>query len=230
MIERDSFTRGMEMKEYQIKRYSILVLGNIVIGLGVAILLKAGLGIDPFTLMNMGISEAVGINFSIVQWTISIVILVSVFFIDRTKIFVGTVMNMLLVAPLIQGFSWMVNGLIPDMQSLGINIVIVLIGCTVLSLGAGLYSGTGLGLSPYDLIAIMIAERKPIAFRWMRIITDVICVIVGWLLGSVVGIGTVIVALCMGPLISLFKEKTEEYLRKSHEKIAEQVAQQSIEL
>lgn len=209
------------MKEHQMKRYTILTLGNIVIGLGVAILLKAGLGIDPFTLMNMGISEALGINFSIVQWTISIIILVSVFFIDKKKIFIGTVMNMLLVAPLIQGFSWMVDRIIPDVQNLWINIIIVLVGCTILALGAGLYSGTDLGLSPYDLIAIMISERKPIHFRWMRIITDVICVVVGWLLGSVVGIGTVIVALCMGPLIGLFKRLTEEYLQKSYEKVSE---------
>lgn len=222
MIEVNSFIRGTEMREYQIKRYSILMLGNIVIGLGVAILIKAGLGIDPFTLMNMGISQALGINFSMVQWIISIIILASVFFVDKKKIFVGTIMNMLLVAPLIQGFSWGINSMVPDSQNIWINILIVLIGCTVLSLGAGLYSGTDLGLSPYDLIAIIISERKPIHFRWMRIITDVICVIVGWILGSVVGIGTLVAALCMGPLIALFKEKTEEYLKKSYEKISEQ--------
>lgn len=204
--------KGEAMKAYEIKRYIILVVGIIIIGLGIAIFLKAGLGIDPFTLMNMGISETLHINFSFVQWIVSGTILIIIFFVDKKKIFVGTILNIFLVAPLIQGFTFIINHIIQSTDLLWVNLLMVAIGCVVLSLGAGLYLAADLGMAPYDLIAIMIAERKPISFKWMRIITDLICVIIGWMLGSVVGIGTVVAAFCMGPLIDFFKVKTENYL------------------
>ena len=209
------------MRACDVKRYGVLIVGIIIIGLGIAIFLKAGLGIDPFTAMNMGISATLQISFSIIQWIVGILILIVIFFVDKKRIFVGTVLNMFLVAPLIEWFTIIINHIVPSTETLWINLIMVMVGCVVLSIGGGLYLAADLGMAPYDLIAIMIAEKKPISFRWMRIITDVICVMIGLILGATIGIGTLIAAFCMGPLIDFFKVKTENYLKKQEDALTE---------
>ena len=202
------------MRQYQVKRYIVLILGIIIIGLGVAIFSKANLGIDPFTLMNMGISEFFNINFSIIQWGVSIGILVVVAFIDKKKIFIATILNMFLVAPLIEGFTVLIEMLALPVQDLFGRLIIAIIGCAVLSIGAGMYLATDLGVSAYDLVAIIISEKTNLPFKWLRIGTDAFCTLVGWMVGSVVGVGTLIAVFGMGPMISYARKKTETYLSK----------------
>lgn len=203
------------MGENKAKRYIFLIVGLLIIGVGIAVFVKANLGIDPFTLMNRGISRSSGINFSVVQWVVGFSILAIVFFVDRSKIFVGTILNMLMVAPVIEGVSWVLNRYVPVVESFAGNFFIACIGCGILCIGAGMYLGANLGLAPYDLIAIILAEKLPIPFKWMRMTTDAICVLIGWRIGEVVGVGTLIAVFCMGPLIDYTKRATESYLHCS---------------
>lgn len=200
------------MDTQRLKRYLFLMMGNMIIALGIAFFLRADLGIDPFTSMNIGISQFLDINFSVVQWIQGIFILSIIIFIDRKKIFVGTVVNMFLVAPLIQFFSGMIESITLPTGNLIISIVIAIIGCIILSIGAGMYLGSDLGMAPYDLIAIIISEKKPISFKWMRIITDGICVVIAGLTGGPIGIGTIMAVFGMGPMIAYTKKRAEMYL------------------
>ncbi|MGL4343635.1 MAG: YczE/YyaS/YitT family protein [Cellulosilyticaceae bacterium] len=200
------------MREKQIKRFVILVVGTILIGLGIAIFGKANMGVDPFTLMNKGLSKGLGINFSIVQWSVSLLILVGVFFIDKKKIYIGTVLNMVMVAPCIQLFGIGLDRWVPSLDYFVLKIAAVVLGCIILCLGVGMYLATDLGMAPYDLVAIMIAEKTQGPFKWLRIMTDVICVSIGGLLGAQVGLGTLVATFGMGPLIDYFKKKFDKML------------------
>lgn len=199
------------MKKNTIKRYTALFTGTALISLGIAIFLKADLGVDPFTLFALGLSSTLGISFMFTQWLINGVILLGVFFIDAKKIYIATIINMITIAPMIELFLNLINRFFADGSGLVQNILIVALGCIVLAGGAGMYIAANLGFAPYDLVGIITAERKKIHYRWARIGTDTLCVIAGYYMGESLGIGTVIAAFCLGPLIELFKTSTEKY-------------------
>jgi uncharacterized membrane protein YczE len=79
---------------------------------------------------------------------------------------------------------------------------------------SALYFTADMGVSTYDAIAITISERKSKwKFKYIRITTDLICVLIGWSLGATVGIGTIVTAFFMGPLISFFNKTVAEPMR-----------------
>ena len=93
------------------------------------------------------------------------------------------------------------------------RVVLMIIALILASLAASLYFVADMGVSAYDWIALTISDRKGWAFRVVRIATDFICVLTGGLLGAKVGIGTVLTAFCMGPIIQFFNEKVSTPLR-----------------
>ena len=77
-------------------------------------------------------------------------------------------------------------------------------GVLVLSLATSLYQTADLGVSPYDSVSIILAERTPIPYFWCRIFTDSFCTAVTFLLGGTLGSGTLVCALGLGPFIAFF--------------------------
>lgn len=202
------------MKNSKVRRYGALLAGTILISLGVSVFIKAGLGADPFSLFCLGLSSNLGISFMAVQWLVNVIILSGVFFIDVKKIYIATIINMIAIAPLIELFMTLLNRFFQDGSGLASSLVIVGIGCVVLSAGAGMYIASDLGFAPYDLVAIISAEKKEIHYRWARVGTDTLCILLASIMGESLGVGTVIAAFCMGPLIEFFKVCTEKYFLK----------------
>jgi len=143
---------------------------------------------------------------------VNLIILVSIFFLDKTKIGLGTLINIFLLGYVVQFSSWLFTAIIPD-PSLIIRIAALLIVIIVISFGSALYFTGDLGVSTYDAIALLMAEKKIAKFKYCRIATDLVCVIIGYLLGAVGGIGTLITALFMGPIISFFNRTVAEPFR-----------------
>lgn len=194
------------------KRYIALFLGTLLISLGVSLFLKADLGVDPFTLFNLSLSKQIGVSFTVVYWIINVAIVLIVLFIDKGKIYIATLLNLLMVAPFIEIFSRMWDVFFKTSDVFIIELILLSLGCVILSLGAGMYIAAQLGLAPYDLIAIIISERTNIRYRWIRMGTDAICVIVGVFLKEPFGVGTVLSAFFLGPLIEFFRLSSEQYL------------------
>ena len=85
--------------------------------------------------------------------------------------------------------------------------------------GASLYFTADLGVSAYDAISKIMSDNRVAQFRFCRIITDMICVVIGFVLRASIGIGTIITALFMGPLIQWFNVNfSESLLRLQNEK------------
>ncbi|MGN0742101.1 MAG: membrane protein, partial [Candidatus Fimadaptatus sp.] len=98
---------------------------------------------------------------------------------------------------------WLLGVLFPD-PTLATRIVFLVIGVVVMCFASAIYFTADLGVSVYDAIALHLDKKLPIPFRIIRICTDLICVGIGFALGAVVGVGTLITALFMGPLIDVF--------------------------
>lgn len=192
------------MKKDLIKRVFMVCVGVFLLSYAVSLSVYANLGTDPATCLNLGISGKVHLSFGVWQLIFNCIVLVFTFIFSRHLIGIGTVINMVTIGFLVDFFNANCFWMFPAHPNELLRIVIMAIGVVLISFGAALYIYPQLGVSPYDSVAFFLAERFHFQFRWCRIIWDVSAVLVGWLCGSVVGVGTVVTAFCIGPLIKAF--------------------------
>ncbi|MBQ7059280.1 MAG: hypothetical protein IJM83_08290 [Firmicutes bacterium] len=202
-----------------VKRILMTVFGVSICGLSVGLFSYSDLGLDPFQVFAHGTWSLTGIGFGTFYMLLNIVQLIVIFIVDRKKISLGTLINLFLLGYMAEfSEACLVRWLGPSVDhALWFRVIVLAVGVVIMCLSTALYFTADLGVSTYDAIAIILDEKKaikikgrPVPFKYIRIGTDVICVIIGGLLGATVGIGTVIAAFFMGPLIAFFKKTVAE--------------------
>lgn len=199
------------MKKNLFKRMAMVCIGTFIMGFAVSLSVYARLGTDPCTCINTGLSRVFGMSFGLWQLIMNSIVLVFTFFFARPKIGFGTVVNMVAIGFLVDFFSWLFTFFLPPAPSLPLRIACMLLGVSILAFTAALYMYPRLGVSPYDSIGFMLMKCFHTQYRWCRIGYDVLAVVIGGLSGGVVGVGTVITAFCMGPLIKFFTDRMPEW-------------------
>lgn len=194
------------------RRVCWVFLGNLIMAFGVGFLRLSGFGTDPFSCMNLGVSSHLPVGYGTYQMLFSIVLFVVVFLLDRKSFGIGAVVNMLLLGYMVE-FSMLVFGLagisIEGLEGyIFPRIVCLILGVFISCLGAAVYMECDLGASPYDRLAVVIEDRThgKVAFRWARIGYDMIAILIGYYTGAVVGIATLVVGFCTGPLVSYMRK------------------------
>lgn len=191
------------------KRIGMTVLGVLLCGLAVGPFQFADFGMDPFQVFAHGLATLAPIGFGTFYTLLNLVILVIIFFLDRKKIGLGTVINMFLVGYMADFSFWGLGKLFPN-PGIGVKIILLLVGIVVMCFSSALYFTANLGVSTYDAVAIYWSEHSRVKFQYCRIITDFLCVAVGALLGATAGVGTIITAFFMGPIIAFFRRTVSE--------------------
>jgi len=196
-------------KKKLLNRLVFAIVGITILAMGVTFMRYAVFGVDPVTCLNAGIAKQLGISFGTWQLIMCLILLIGVFIFDRSKIGFGTVYIMVAAGYVSDFFLWIMTN-VPFLEefSLGIRIVVFSLGLFFYYFGAAVYIETDMGLSPYDAVGIIIAEKicRPNWFRWIRIGTDALCVLGGLLTQSDVGIGTLLSVVLGGPLIAFFRK------------------------
>lgn len=186
----------------QLARRGPQLLGGIVLlGSGIALMVRARLGLSPWDVLHQGISNQTGIDFGTVVILVGAAVLVA-WIPLRQRLGVGTVLNTLLVGLVADG----VLRLVPTPGPLEPRVVLLVGGVIVVGLGTGMYIGAGLGPGPRDgLMTAISARGAPI---WaVRTVLEVCALGAGWILGGDVGVGTLLFAFSIGPLAHLFIAK-----------------------
>jgi len=176
-----------------------LLIGLFLYGIGIAFIVRGEIGAAPWDVLTQGIATHVPLSFGVITVLTSIVVLL-LWIPIRQKPGVGTLLNALLVGPAADiGFL-----LIPEGQPLWVRIGFFAIGLVTLAAATGLYIGAQFGPGPRD--GLMTGVHKLTGWRiWVvRTALEVTVVVVGWLLGGDVGIGTLAFALLVGPLCQYF--------------------------
>lgn len=204
------------------KRVIMTIVGVLTSGFCVGIFNFSVFGMDPFQVFAHGVcGKFVGLEyFGVFYMILNLIMLVAIFFLDRKKIGLGTVINIFLLGYVVQFSSWLFEQWIPN-PNLTIRIVALIVGLIILCLGASMYFTADLGVSTYDAVALIINERTHIKFRYCRIGSDLVCTLIGFLLGAVVGVGTLVTAFFMGPIIDFFNKTVSIPLRYGKENIPE---------
>lgn len=209
----------MENNNIFIKRILFSILGIVLLSLGIAITKCSLLGMDTYTGMNSSVASFLGISLGNYQLIVNVFLLIIMFIFEPKLLGIGTIINMVFVGYIIELFLETFRYTNIDI-SLSNNIVfkfvILFIGTLILCFGASMYIITNLGVSPYDSLAIIISNKINIlSFAKARIITDIICVLIGSFVGIVlgddnfgkfIGIGTIFITIVTGPMIEKFNK------------------------
>lgn len=222
--------KDRQMKEMT-KRIWMTAAGVLVCAVSAGMFQFSVFGMDPFQVLSHGIAIHVPMDFGTLYMIINLLMLAGVFFVDKSKIGIGTMINIFLVGYLVDYSSRFYSYLFPD-AGMAVRIIFLLVGFVCLCFGSSLYFTGDLGVSTYDAVALVLAEKTPVKFQYWRIGTDLICTGVGAFLGAVVGVGTLMTAFFMGPLIAFFRHRIAYPLRygkaRAEEIISEEKAKKLI--
>lgn len=193
------------MDKKQIKRVFMSFIGVIVSGIAVGLFRNARFGTDPFQVFVNGISNKVTfIDFGTLYMIINLLMLVIIFFLNKKHIGISTFINIFLLGYVVDFSDKVVAGIVGAEPSMAVRIVLMLMAVVILCFASAMYFTASLGVSTYDAVALIFEERKLGKFKYLRIGTDCVCVAIGFALGAIVGVGTLVTAFFMGPLIDFF--------------------------
>ncbi len=176
-----------------------LFVGLTLYGFAMALMVRAGVGLDPWDVFHFGVARHTG-------WSLGVTVIVV------------SVPVLLLWAPLRQwpGLGTIANAVwigvatdaglrvLPDLHGLALQCTVCLLAIIVNAIGGALYIGSQLGPGPRDGLMTGLHRRTGISLRVVRTGLELTVLAVGWLLGGVVGLGTVLYAVLIGPLVQFF--------------------------
>ena len=195
------------------RRIILMVIGNLILGMGISIFKLASLGNDSFSGMTMAISASIHMNYGTYFLLQSAVLFVIEVIFGRQLIGIGTVVNACFLGYFTMFFSWIweVAGL--QIQGLGSQLITLVIAVLIQSLGLSLYQSSDAGISPYDSLALILTERFPkVPYFFNRVLMDGICAVICWRFGGLIGIGMLVAMFGLGPVISIFNKCISEKL------------------
>lgn len=190
-------------------------VGITILSLGTAFLRGGQVGLDPFTATNTGISGHLSMSLGVYQLLANAAIFIFILVMDRHKIGIGTLLNMVLVGFEVQWFIALYQQIFGTHANIIVIISDLIIGLILFTLGASMYMGADLGVAPYDAIAPILSDRLHTQYRTIRIAQDILFMIVAYFVGGPVGVGTVIVAFFTGPLITFWDNHVSLPMRRT---------------
>lgn len=185
------------------KRFWMSLSGILLCGISIALFRMADWGTDPFQTFCGGLEALSGMTFGILYVLINGAILMFVFLINKKYIGLATVLNMTLMGFIVEWVQKWLTRALPAEHVAG-QAAYLLAGVVLLCISSSLYFTADLGVSTYDAVALILTEKRLARFQICRIGCDCCCVLIGFLCGAPVGIGTIVTALCMGPVIEYF--------------------------
>ncbi|MCX8455433.1 YczE/YyaS/YitT family protein [Paenarthrobacter ureafaciens] len=180
------------------RRLTQLLLGLAMYGISLAMFIRAGLGLDPWDVFHQGVSEKTGLSIGVVVIVVSFLVLL-LWIPLRQMPGIGTLANAVLVGLFADLGLW----LIPEFSHLGGQIALLAGAVALNGIASACYIGARLGPGARDGLMTGLVRRTGWSVRLVRTGIEVTVLAIGWLLGGSVGVGTVVYALAIGPLVQL---------------------------
>nr|WP_308505828.1 hypothetical protein [uncultured Agathobaculum sp.] len=183
-----------------IARLLWLVAGVAVSALGITMMLRANVGLEPWSVLQQGLAQTAGITYGTASMIVGAAAIGTAMLCGES-FGIGTVVDIVLCAVCIDGLLWL--NWIPQMHSLPSGIPMLLAGMELLAIGTWMYMKSALGAGPRDALMVALARKTGRSVGLCRASVEIVVIIAGFLLGGQVGIGTVIAAFGLGSLFNL---------------------------
>lgn len=196
-----------------------LLVGLVLFGAGCAVMVQAGIGLDPWTVFAQGLSRQTGVG---IGWVTNLVgFLVLLLWIPlRQRPGIGTIANILLVGTSMQLTLWV----LPSVQGFLLQVLVFLAGTALVAVASGLYIGARFGPGPRDGLMTGMHERFGWPIWTARLTVEATVLLLGWLLGGTVGLGTVLFAVLIGPLVHVTLPWFDTRTRASRSRVGRRTA------
>lgn len=193
-----------------LKRTSIVVLGSVIMGIGISLTIFGQLGSDPLTMLWIGLSDKLAITVGQANVLVSFIMLVAAFFIDRKELFIGSLLN-----PLVIALTTDLMTKIPlSIDSLMLRLLVFIGGLVIMAFGIALYSLAGFGRGAYEALVFSISQILKLSIRLVRTSFDLLFALLGFLLGANLSFAPFLAILLMGVMIQFFVQKLMRPLAK----------------
>lgn len=180
------------------RRLVHLIGGLVLFGIGVGAMLQSDLGVPPWDVLHQGLARRTGLTVGVWSIIVSVVVL-GLWLPLRERYGLGTLLNAVIIGVVID----LTAVVLPEANSTGVAWLMLLGGVVLIGIASGLYIGANLGPGPRDGLMTGIARRGP-SIRLTRAMIEITVLAVGWILGGTLGVGTLIFALGIGPLVHYF--------------------------
>ena len=181
------------------RRLVQLAVGLTLYGVSMGMMVRSGLGLDPWDVFHYGIAQHLPVSFGTVTIIVGVAVLL-LWIPLRQWPGLGTVANVVMIGLATDATLWLLDA--PDL--LAARVALLLGGIVLNGLAGALYIGSQFGPGPRDGLMTGLVRRTGRSFRLVRTSIEVTVLVVGWLLGGVVGLGTVLYAVLIGPVVQVF--------------------------
>ena len=182
-----------------IRRFIQLQIGLILYGLSLALMVRANLGLNPWSVFHQGLSDLTGVSLGLIVNGVGVLVLLT-WIPLRQKPGVGTISNVLVIGTAADIALWA----LPPISGLALQVVFLITAIVLNAAATGAYIGAALGPGPRDGITTGLLRVTGWQIRWIRMGVEATVLALGWLMGGTVGVGTVLFVLATGPLLQIF--------------------------
>ncbi|MCE7004223.1 hypothetical protein LWC34_15465 [Kibdelosporangium philippinense] len=188
----------LSLRRAPVRRSAQLLIGLVLYGVSTAILSRSLLGLFPWGVLTDGLVKRTGLTFGTLTAIISVFVML-LWIPLRQRPGIGTIANIVVISIAVD----LTRAIVPDQHILGWQIALMIGGIVLNAIATAVYVGPRLGPGPRDGLMTGLAARTGRSIRLVRTGIELTVLGVGWLLGGTVGIGTVLYALAVGPLMHL---------------------------
>ncbi|MFJ2552816.1 YitT family protein [Microbacterium sp. NPDC087591] len=176
-----------------------LILGLLLYGVAMGLMVRGGIGVSPWDVLALGVAGQSGLGYGMVTNLVAVVVLL-LWIPLRQRVGLGTLLNALLIGP----SADLTLAVIPAPPSLWVGAPMFLLGLVLLAFATGLYIAANFGPGPRDGLMTGLVRRTGWPVWFVRTLIEGSVLVVGFVLGGPVGVGTVLFALGVGPLVGWF--------------------------
>lgn len=192
-------------KDHLIRRIIVAIAGLMISGVGVGIFLYSQLGVDPASVLEQGLGNVFNISYGTASALTNVIILAIVLFVDKSYLNISSLLAIFGIGYTADLMSFILDSVITGELHLLVRIIMILVGCVIMGIGIATYIRADLGVGAIDLVSEIISNKTKFPYRIVRIVGDVTFVVVGYLLGGTVGVGTLVAAFLTGPVVQFVR-------------------------
>ena len=186
-----------------IKKGFLIILAGLCIGVGVGVILYANVGGDTITVFQDGMHNVLSISYGQASLLYNTVLIVLALIFSKNNFGAGTIVTALITGLMIDISNNFLVSLNLEIDFI-MKLMVFFIGLSIYTFGLALLIKCKLGMNALDSLIYRLVDMIHIEYKWIRIVADLILTILGFIMGGVVGIGTLVSILCTGMMIDLF--------------------------
>ena len=187
-----------------LRRILGMIAGVAIIGIGIAVFKFSRLGNDSISALNLRLAELIGLPFSIENVLMNLCLFVPQLLWGRRYIGLGTIINSFCIGFIVTFTGDAMTAVFGSADTLPVQLLWVAVAVLVIA---------------YDALSLMLSDRLPVPYFGCRVFTDALCAVLAFLLGGLIGLGTLICAFGLGPFVQFFtRHFSEKVLRYKPEK------------